>query len=84
MGNFGRNKMIISFNCTECGGQLNFSYNREPKTNAEYDSRGDPTGADVCYAPNLWVEPCRKCIEKHTEPARKLTEAINELGLTKT
>lgn len=75
-GNFMRNKLIVSFNCTDCGGQLHFSYEPRKDVKGKYDASGDPTGAEVCYAPNMWVEPCRHCIEKHTKPAKQLAEAL--------
>ncbi len=72
--NYGRHTLITRFFCADCGAPLNLTYD---KANEAYQS-GDPTGAAVRYNA-LLVVPCAGCIGKHTAPAKRLADAVQEL-----
>lgn len=75
-----RTNLISVFHCYECGRKLRLASKPKPDVEPESDwSISDPTGAEVLYNA-VQVYPCRHCIETHTKPAKKLTEALRELG----
>lgn len=76
--NHGRHTLITRFFCADCGAPLNLTYDRKQGESWE---QGDPTGASVRYDA-LLVEPCHGCVSKQIAPAKRLAEAIAELGKT--
>lgn len=81
MSDHGRNNLFIHMNCSECGRRLDFG--REPANEEaapEGHAQGLPTGGSCLHVGPIFVHPCRYCIGKHTGPARKLAEAIKEMG----
>lgn len=75
-----RTNLITHFHCSECGHILNVEYDKEdgPPKIEELDKEL-PTGA-ACRHNRILVVPCKHCINKVTGPARKLAEAIKEMG----
>ena len=77
-----RTNLIMHLHCADCGAVLSLQYpGAEPNEPTLERYRSDlhdpePTGALVRYIPAILVEPCRKCIEKHVGPARRLAEAL--------
>lgn len=73
-----RSNLITQFFCSECGRQLNIKYDNDDVPTAI--RRGDVSITDAeCRYNQIYIEPCCFCIEKHTKPAKKLAEAINQL-----
>jgi len=75
-----RTNLITNFHCSKCGHSLCVEYEKEttPKL-IEKSERGDPSGG-FCVHIKVIVEPCQKCIDLVTNPAKKMIEAINELN----
>ena len=78
-----RTNLILHFHCSECGKRLEVCYPKETRkkpVESEYGEVDDePTGADCFYPPAVSIRPCRYCIEKYTEPARKLQAALSTI-----
>lgn len=84
-----RTNLIMHFHCSECGAVLNIAYPDAAAKPAEYHANqpwarenhdAEPTGAAVRYVPAISVEPCPKCIERHTGPAKQLSAALKAMG----
>jgi hypothetical protein len=79
-----RDTLITRFRCSECGNFLEILYDVEAPImrgvakNSGIWRESDPTGAEVRYT-SLFIEPCRHCIAKLTEPARNLAASIKAL-----
>lgn len=84
-----RTNLIMHFHCAECGYQLKLQTENEGAKKPEYhkddfasQNPKEPTGASCYHTPKISIEPCKKCIEKYTGPAKKLTEALALLNKT--
>ena len=79
-----RNNLILKFHCSECGSRLNLVYNKgnheKHGGSSVNEVPNEPTGADCRYMPEVQVEPCKPCIDKHIGPAKKLLEAVKEIN----
>lgn len=79
-----RTNLIMHFHCSECGRQLKIDYPEEAKAKP-VDARStnqvpqEDTGGVCFYTPIISIRPCQHCIKKHTEPAKKLMQAIKDL-----
>lgn len=77
-----RKHLVLNLYCGECGNPLEFILDREAKYSAVLPNKGYPLHGDsipseaVGLSPQF-VRPCKACIDKHTEPAKKLIEALN-------
>ena len=82
-----RTNLIMHFHCSECGMQLKLKDESEAKKPVYHDDTfrtqepKEETGAACYYTPKVSIEPCKKCIEKYTGPARKIVEGI--IGVNK-
>jgi len=78
-----RTNLILHLHCSECGTRLRLCYKNEaqkpPKESGYMEADKEPTGAECFYPGSISVEPCRKCIEKYTGPARRLVDALDGL-----
>jgi len=74
----GRTDLITRFFCRECGGKLNVSYDQHEGRHDAHES-GDPTGAQCRYS-SIFIWPCKRCIEKHTAPAKAMAAAIKSMA----
>ncbi len=76
-----RTNLIMHFHCSVCGEILNICYKEDAhkiiQNRKDFDA--EPTGAMCMYHETISVEPCKMCINKFTEPAKKLIDAIDEL-----
>jgi hypothetical protein len=78
----------MHFHCSDCGSVLNLKYEgpdtAKPKEYlATPDTDKEPTGALVRYVSPVFIEPCRFCIERQTGPAKRMVEALKDLGFAK-
>jgi hypothetical protein len=79
-----RTNLIMHFHCSECGNQLKLKNESEGAKKPVYhddtyrtQEPKEPTGAACYYTPKISIEPCKRCIEKYTKPAKQLVDAIN-------
>lgn len=75
-----RTNLITHFHCSDCGNQLIVKYNGDDSPQkislpGSKQTDKEPTGA-ACRYIHILVQPCQPCINKHTEPARKIADAI--------
>lgn len=83
-----RTNLIFHFHCSECGNILNICYPKDaakairedPQDMCEGCNIKVSTGAECMYPPVISVEPCKYCIDKYTSPAKKLIEAMRQIG----
>ena len=76
-----RTNLITHFYCNNCGHQLNVEYDRDDspkKQQAFTQTDREPTGA-ACRYNRILVEPCKRCIEKLTRPARMIADGLKAL-----
>jgi len=83
-----RNNLVVHFHCSECGRRLNISLegnakakptNQSKRAHYTEDIPKHDTGAHARELEPIQIEPCEFCIEKYTEPSRKLIEALNQI-----
>jgi len=81
-----RTNLVMKFHCSNCGNCLNIVTDYEkkelPKPKEDYLRHEPkmPSGAFMHEPSTIYIEPCRMCIERETGPAKKLREAILEMG----
>lgn len=67
---YGRNNLVTTFHCSECGNQLTLSYKNAHQIKSESDGI---TGSDkVQY--KITIYPCDRCIKTWRRPAELLKE----------
>jgi transcription elongation factor Elf1 len=78
-----RKFLVTTFHCAECGHPLSVVKCSKNKADPiqTIDSTLDETGAYKAHN-EIMISPCRSCITKYTEPARKLIDAMSEIQLT--
>ena len=78
-----RNNLITRLMCDECGLLLNLVLDQDVKSDHPIEHQSpqppEPTGAACYHTSTVYVEPCKRCIQKHTGPAKQLAEAISAL-----
>lgn len=74
-----RAHLITHLHCANCGSILEAVFPDDAAPPHKQLMPNEPTGA-LCYHQRVSVRPCKSCIEKAVGPARKLAQAISELG----
>lgn len=68
------NTLITRFTCADCGNEIELS-NNEMRGNP---TRGKPNTSVYNTIQVLTILPCKVCIRKHIESAKKLTEFLQK------
>lgn len=78
-----RTNLILHLHCAECGARLKLCYpkerNADPVEPGYGEADNEPTGAACFFPDKISVQPCEKCIEKYTGPARQLADALKRM-----
>lgn len=75
---FARTNLVTSFICTGCGENLTLSFDKlgqpAPKAETSFGS-----GGAYVLENRIYVNPCKRCIEKSIAPARAIADALKQL-----